>query len=82
MKEHIEELLIQALLHLKRDGLLPKDCEVSPKLERTRSAKHGEFASNLALVLAKQVKMPPRELAEAIIERLPRSRQVGRTEIA
>ena len=82
MKEHIEELLIQSLLHLKRDGLLPGDCDVSPQLERTRSAKHGEFASNLALVLAKQVKMPPRQLAEAIIDRLPRSRQVGRTEIA
>ena len=82
MKEHIEELLIQALLHLKRDGLLPGDCKVSPQLERTRSAEHGEFASNVALVLAKQVKMPPRDLAEAIIDRLPRSRQVGRTEIA
>ncbi len=82
LKEHIEELLIQALLHLKRDGLLPGDIKVSPQLERTRSAKHGEFASNVALVLAKQVKMPPRDLAEAIIDRLPRSRQVGRTEIA
>jgi arginyl-tRNA synthetase len=72
----------QSLLHLKRDGLLPKDCSVTPQLERTRSAEHGEFASNLALVLAKEANKPPLDLAKAIVERLPRSRQVERTEIA
>lgn len=82
MKEHIQELLIQALLHLKRDKLLPRELDITPQLERTRSAEHGEFASNLALVLAKPAKMPPRDLAQAIIDRLPRSRQVGRAEIA
>ncbi len=82
MKEHIEELLVQSLLHLKRDKLLSTEIELSPQLERTRSPEHGEFASNLALVLAKQANKPPRELAQAIIDRLPRSRQLKRTEIA
>ena len=70
------------MLHLKRDKLLSGDVEAMPQLERTRSAEHGEFASNLALVLTKQAKMPPRDLAQAIIDRLPRSRQVERVEIA
>lgn len=82
MKEHIEELLIQSLLHLKRDGVLPAELDTSPQVERTRSAEHGEFASNLAMVLAKPVGKPPRELAQNIINRLPRSRQVEKTEIA
>lgn len=82
LKEHIEELVIQSLLHMKRDGLIPKDCQIDPQLERTRSPEHGEFASNIALVLAKPAGKPPRELAEAITERLPKSRQVERTEIA
>lgn len=82
MKEHIEELLIQALLHLIRDGVLTADCEVVPQLERARSPEHGEFASNLAMVLAKRAGMPPRELAQLIINKLPRSRQVERAEIA
>ena len=55
--------MIQALLHLKRDKLLTGDIEETPQLERTRSTDHGEFASNLALVLTKQAKMPPRDLA-------------------
>ncbi len=82
MKEHVEELLIQALLHLTRSGVLPADCDVIPQLERTRSPEHGEFASNLAMVLAKRAGMPPLELAQAIIDNLPRSRQVDRAEIA
>ncbi len=82
MKEHIEELLAQSLLHLQREGVLPEESEPVIQLERTRSPEHGEFASNLAMVLCKAAGMPPRELAQAIIDRLPRSRQLDRTEIA
>ena len=82
MKDHIEELLSQALLHLRRDGILPKECDVIPQVERTRSPEHGEFASNLAMVLAREARKPPRELAGDIVERLPKSRQVDRVELA
>jgi arginyl-tRNA synthetase len=82
VKEHIEELLAQSLLHLQREGVLPEESEPVIQLERTRSPEHGEFASNLAMVLCKAAGMPPRELAQAIIDRLPRSRQLERTEIA
>lgn len=82
MKEHIEELLNQALLHLIRDGVLSADCDILPQLERTRSPEHGEFASNVAMVLAKRAGMAPRELAEIILGKLPRSRQLDHAEIA
>ncbi len=82
LKEHIEELLIQALLHLIRDGVLSADCEIAPQLERTRSPEHGEFASNIAMVLAKRAGLPPRELAQLIADKIPRSRQLDHAEIA
>jgi arginyl-tRNA synthetase len=82
VKEHLEELLSQSLLHLQREGVLPADALLPVQLERTRSPEHGEFASNLAMVLAKSAGMPPRKLAEAIISRVPMSRQVDRMEIA
>lgn len=82
MKEHIEELLAQSLLHLQRDGELPAESEIAIQLERTKSPEHGEFASNLAMVLAKSAGRPPRELAQLIIDRIPKSRQVERMEIA
>ena len=82
MKEHIEELLIQALLHLIREGVLSDGCNIAPQLERTRTPEYGEFASNIAMVLAKRANMPPLELAQAIIDKIPRSRQVRHAEIA
>ncbi|MDX2418147.1 MAG: arginine--tRNA ligase [Xanthomonadales bacterium] len=82
MKEHIEELLIQALLHLVRDELLSADCEIAPQLERTRTPEHGEFASNIAMVLAKRAGFPPLELAQMIIDKMPPSRQLNHAEIA
>jgi arginyl-tRNA synthetase len=82
VREHLEELLAQSLLHLQRDGVLPPGAEPTAQLERTRSPDHGEFASNVAMVLAKSARQPPRELAQAIIDRMPNSRQVERLEIA
>ncbi len=82
MKEHIEELLIQALLHLIREGVLNADCDITPQLERTRTPEHGEFASNIAMVLAKRAGLPPRDLAQLIIDKMPRSRQLDHSEIA
>ena len=82
LKEHIEELLIQALLHLIREGILNADCDITPQLERTRTPEHGEFASNIAMVLAKRAGLPPRELAQVIIDKMPRSRQLDHAEIA
>jgi arginyl-tRNA synthetase len=82
VKEHLEELLAQAMSHLQREGVLPAESEIAIQLERTRSPEHGEFASNLAMVLAKDAGMPPRELAKLIIDKTPKSRQLDRMEIA
>ena len=60
VREHLEELLAQSLLHLQRDGVLPPGAEPTAQLERTRSPEHGEFASNVAMVLAKSAGRPPR----------------------
>ena len=69
-------------MHLQREGVLPEDSTPVVQLERTRSPEHGDIASNVAKVLAKRANVPPRQLAEAIIEREPKSRQVERMEIA
>ena len=36
-------------------------------LERPRDAGHGDLATNLALLLAKSVKQPPREVANRVV---------------
>jgi arginyl-tRNA synthetase len=51
-------------------------------VERARDAQHGDFASNIAMRLAKQARKNPRELAQAIIAALPVNSLVAKAELA
>ena len=82
MKHHLLQLLSQALDALKSEGVLPADITSEIQLERTRDRKHGDFASNLAMVLCKQARSKPRDLAEKLVAALPGSDQVSKVEIA
>ncbi len=82
MREHLQELIEQSLLVLQREEQLPRDTAIDVEIERTRHESHGEFACNVALKLAKPMKRNPREIAEAIVERIPESRHVEKIELA
>jgi arginyl-tRNA synthetase len=51
-------------------------------VERVKDPAHGDFASNLAMKLARQVKSNPRDLAGKIIDNLPHSDLIEKSEIA
>jgi arginyl-tRNA synthetase len=82
VKELIRELVLQAVLDLRRDGKLPAGEEPSFAVERTRDKKFGDYACNIAMLMAKAVGRNPRELAQALLDTLPQSRLVERAEIA
>jgi len=82
MRTEIQSLLSEALLRVARDSSTPSDDLPTPRIERTRSAEHGDFACNLALVLAKIFRANPRELATRIVAALPESPLIERAEIA
>jgi arginyl-tRNA synthetase len=82
VKNEIESLIAGALQKLQGNLL---EAPVDPAwivVERTRDASHGDFASNIALRLAKGARRNPRELAAAIMAALPPSPLVTRTEVA
>ncbi|MFW1676549.1 arginine--tRNA ligase [Pontibacter sp. JAM-7] len=82
MKQHIAELINAALTHLQQDGTLPSDLAPTIMVENTRDKSHGDFASNIALTLAKPARCNPRQVAEKLVAALPASDQVTKTEIA
>ena len=82
MKQKIEELIRQAVETLKAEGIPGLEIIPPITIERTRDAQHGDFASNLALVLAKPSKANPRQLAEKIIAALPQHEAVMKVEPA
>ena len=81
MKDQICDMIREALASLG-DTVPPEARDVTPTIERTRDSSHGDFASNIALVLAKRVGKPPREFAALLVAALPASPLVERTEIA
>jgi len=52
------------------------------RVERTKDPQHGDFACNIAMLLAKSARMAPRKLAEQIITHLPPSEFITKIEIA
>lgn len=84
MKHHIEHLLTSALTGLQQGGGLLAHVDLPPHVpvEHTRDRNHGEFASNVALTLAKAARCKPRDLAEKIVAALPASDKIAKVDIA
>ena len=58
--------------------------ETKPELQisRTKDAAHGDFTSNVAMMLAKQAGRPPRDVAQIIIDALGENKAIVKIEIA
>ena len=82
LKTLIEKLLRQAVATLPED-LLPASLRGSAvEVERTRDAQHGDFASNIAMQLAKATRQNPRKLAQALLAGVPPHEAIAKVEIA
>jgi len=77
VKSHLLQLLLPVA-----QSIHPEILANSIQLDRPKSIEHGDFSSNLAMMLAKPLKKNPRELATLIIEKLPASPFIEKVEIA
>ena len=77
LRTQLKELLRQGVAAVAPDG-----AAADVELDRPKQPEHGDFASNVALQLAKAQKRNPRELAKALVAALPASKIVDRVEIA
>ncbi len=82
MKSHIQSLLEQAIITLKQQEIIPADFAARIQVDRTKDKTHGDFATNLAMMLTKVAHKNPREVAQLIIDSLPQDSQVAKVEIA
>lgn len=82
MKKQIQELIAHSLKNLESKEIIPVTEQSSITIENSRESAHGDFATNIAMVLAKTAKTNPRQLAEKIIQHLPESDILEKAEIA
>jgi arginyl-tRNA synthetase len=78
----LTEHLQSALQRLRHEGHLPAGAEAPVHVERPRQEGHGDFATNLAMRLAKPAGRNPRELAGEIVEALGPVPGVAQVEVA
>ncbi len=82
MKHIVADLLKDALARLPDLAQAAADLSVEDTVERTRDASHGDFASNIAMRLAKPARKSPRDIAAGIVETLAEAGDVDRIEVA
>ncbi|KSW24550.1 MULTISPECIES: arginine--tRNA ligase [unclassified Pseudomonas] len=82
MKDTIRQLIQHALASLVEDGTLPAGLSPDIQVETTKDRSHGDYASNIAMMLAKPAGLKPRDLATKLVAALPANPQVAKVEIA
>ena len=82
MKDRLTSLINAALDTLEADNVFPADARRAVQIDRTKDKRHGDFACNIAMMLAKPAGMAPRALAEKLIAALPDDPAVADVTIA
>lgn len=82
MKSTVEKILIDVIDTLKTAGKIPNDVAVEIKVDRSKDEKHGDFATNLAMVLAKPCRQSPRIMAETLVNNIQSHPLIEKIEIA
>ena len=83
MKNRIKKLIIEAASKANAKGLLSSADFPEVNLEKPKVEAHGDFSTNFAMIMASLQKMPPRKVAQAIVDHLNDSgRLLEKIEIA
>ena len=81
MKDQLQDLLKKCIQDLINEGLI-NETPSKVRLDHTKDKSHGDYATNIALMLAKQAKTSPLELAKIIVNQLEDASFIKKTEIA
>ena len=82
MKTLVAKLVQDALAAMPELQDAVTDLDLETTVERTRDPSHGDFATNVAMRLAKAARSNPRELAAKIVDAMPASDDVAKLEVA
>ena len=82
--EQLSDTIVDALTALTGEGAvtLPDGVPAQVVVERPKVREHGDYATNVALQLAKKAGMPPRDFAGLLAERLNTAEGIASAEIA
>lgn len=82
LKDTIAARIADALEAAVSAGDLPPEARTAPAVERTRNPAHGDYATNVAMTLAKPVRRAPAQIAGAIASRLGANGLFAKVDVA
>ena len=82
MKKNIEQLIKEALSALQAEGTLLEDFSSRVQVTSPKNHDHGDFSTNIALLIAGVLKKQPREMAQLLLDKIPSVDFVAKREIA
>ncbi len=82
MKDQLKKLIQQSLVDLIANGSLPEIDLPEIQIDRTKDKAHGDFACNVAMMLARSAKINPRQIATFIVEALSNVNFITKVDIA
>lgn len=80
--EEVGEAIVAALNRLVAEGAIAVEVPDVIAVERPKSREHGDYATNIALVLAKSAGVPPRSIADLLVGQLAGSPGIAGAEVA
>lgn len=66
MKSKLQHIVRRATQQAHADGKLPSDAFPDVEIEEPKNEAHGDFSTNMAMIMARVQKMPPRKIAEIL----------------
>jgi arginyl-tRNA synthetase len=83
MKQKLKNIIKKAARVAHEKGDLPSADIPEAEVDEPKAAAHGDFSTNIAMVMASTQKMAPRKIADIIIAHLPDAQSIiAKTEIA
>jgi arginyl-tRNA synthetase len=82
VRDQIASLIEQAIQHAQQQGVLPATSLPIGPIERPSNPAHGDYASTIALKLARSARMNPQQIARVLVDALPSSAMIGNVSIA
>jgi len=83
IKSKLKQIVREAALQAYAEGQLPSEAFPEVEIEEPKNETHGDFSTNLAMIMAKVQKMPPRKIAEILQPQLEKAADwILKTDIA
>ncbi len=85
-KKKIGQAVVEAFNKAAARGAfnVPEGLKIEEKiqLEIPKDEQHGDFACNVAMMLAKELRLPPRKIAEEIVAEIEKNDEIEKVEVA